>query len=194
VATTRAIGTVSQAVIGVLRDAHSKIEFEGAAFELYQASNFSNPMRLGLSLYLYRVTLNSAGRNRGARVGPDGKRYRPALPLDLHYMLTAWAPSAEQQQYLFAWALRTLEDTPVLPAEVLNHFVAQKAFFDDEGLELTPEPLSLEQMVSVWEVNKPQMQPSMTYAARLVAIESSTELEQFKPVQSRTLLAAQGGS
>jgi len=62
------------------------------------------------------------GRRRlGARRrDPVGRRYRPSTPLDLWYLLTAWSSEAEEQQRLLGWAIRTLEETPILPAGFLN--------------------------------------------------------------------------
>ncbi len=54
-------------------------------------------MNQGISLVLYRVNV-SANRNLPPRRGLDGKRYRPPLPLDLHYLVIAWADDTIKQQ------------------------------------------------------------------------------------------------
>jgi Pvc16 N-terminal domain len=189
-----AIGTISRSLVGVLKDARPP-EFLGvdpgthnAAVQLYQASDFANTpsSNLQLSVYLYRVAFNPGGRNRPFRIGTDGKRYRPALPLDLFYLLTAWCKTEPLlQHHLLAWAARRLDDYPVLPSSVLNHYGTPNSFSDEENVELTPEHLSQEQLVSVWEVNKPNQQPSLVYAARCVPIDSETELIEAGLVQSR---------
>src|SRR4030095_6295974 len=105
-ATSQAIAATGQAILGLLADACPKPEFSAASFELYQVSNFQTPMEEGLSLYLYRIVPNRSGQNLPPSVGPNGERYRPALPLDLHYVLTAWARTAVKQQRLLGWAMR----------------------------------------------------------------------------------------
>src|SRR5690349_15219770 len=115
-ATYRAIAAISQAVLGMLEEACPRDEFAEAGFRLVQPSDFqidTPPLAEGISLFLYRVTVNGSLRNLPPRLAPDGRRYRPALPLDLHYLITAWGRSVEKQQRLLGWALRTLEDTSI---------------------------------------------------------------------------------
>src|SRR6266566_1234096 len=103
VATFQAIAATGQAILGLLADACPKPEFAAARFELYQVNNFRSPMEEGISLYLYRVAVSGARRNLPPTVGPNGQRYRPPIPLDLHYMVSAWAKTAVKQQRLLGW-------------------------------------------------------------------------------------------
>jgi Pvc16 N-terminal domain len=182
----QAIGSVSQTLVGLLESALPP-EFVATQVKLHTASDFTKtPTSLLLSLYLYRVAINPSGRNRPYKTRADGKRYRAPLPLDLYYMLTAWSnSSAKDQQHLLAWAARLLDDFPVIPAGVLNHYAQTDVFDPEENVELTAEHLSQEQMVSIWEVNKTNMQPSLTYAARCVGIDSNLEFIEGEPVQTR---------
>ena len=91
-ATFRAIAAVSESLRQLLKDACPRAEFSAAEFMIIQPGQLqSPPLKEGLSLFLYRVSINGAGRNRAARVAKDGRRYRPPLPLDLYYLLTPWA-------------------------------------------------------------------------------------------------------
>ena len=94
-----ALAATSEAILGVLQSAAVGGEFDGVAFAQYQAGDFQAPMTAGISLYLYRLTVN-ANRNQPPRLGPDGRRYRPTLPLDMHFLVTAWAENAIRQQRL----------------------------------------------------------------------------------------------
>src|SRR5205807_713064 len=68
--------------------------FPDARFELYQAIDFRKAQDgIGISIFLYRVAANATRRNIPPRRSQDGKRYRAPLPLDLHFVLTAWAPN-----------------------------------------------------------------------------------------------------
>ncbi len=184
-ATYHAIAATSQAILGLLERACPKSEFEGAIFELYQAKDFQSPMEEGVSLYLYRVTSGSR-RNLPSRIGPNGQQYRPPLPLDLYYMLTAWAKSATKQQRLLGFCIREIGDTPVLPASLLNHFGPEPdTFRPEESVEVIFESLTLQDMSNVWEPLKPNLQPSATYVARMISIESLVELPDTRPVQTR---------
>lgn len=184
-ATYHAIAATGQAILGLLERACPKTEFEGSIFELYQSKDFQNPMEEGVSLYLYRVATSSR-RNLPSRIGPNGQQYRPPLPLDLYYMLTAWAKSAAKQQRLLGFCIREIGDTPVLPAPLLNHFGPEPdTFRPDESVELIFESLTLQDMSNLWEPLKPNIQPSATYVARMVSIESFVELPDTRPVQTR---------
>jgi hypothetical protein len=185
-ATYQAVAVTGQAILGLLANACPKPEFAGALFELYQPGNFLLPMEEGISLYLYRITVNVNCRNLPPRLGPHGQRTRPPLPLDLYYMLTPWAKSAAKQQRLLGWAMRTLEDTPILPSGFLNHYGPEtETFRPDETVELICEPISLQDMINIWDVFKPHQQLSVTYVARMIAIESPDELTEAELVQTR---------
>lgn len=185
-ATYHAIAATGQAILGLLAEARPKPEFAGAVLELYQATNFQHPMEEGISLFLYRVAVNLGQRNQATRPRPDGLRALRPLPLDLYYLLTPWSPTAERQQRLLGWAMRTLEDTPILPSGHLNRFAPEADVFQSaETVELFYEPISLQDMVAIWDVFKPHQQLSVTYVARMVSIESTKGMPDAEPVQTR---------
>jgi hypothetical protein len=190
-----AIATVGTAILSLLADARPKSDFGNARFELYQSSNFESPMDEGISLFLYRVTINGTLRNPPGRIDLTGKRRRPPLPLDLYFMLTAWAKTAEKQQILLGWAMQQLEDFPILPSGLLNSFGSEpEVFRSEETVEIICEPISIQDMVSIWEnikSSKTKMQISVTYVARMVMIESSLQQIEAPWVQTRSFAVAQ---
>jgi hypothetical protein len=195
-ATYAAIAATSEAIIGLLRRARPKDEFTKAAFEVYQGDNFEAPMDEGLSLYLYRVAVNAARRSLPPTVGPDGKRYRSPIPLDLYYLLSAWGKSYDTQQRLFGWAIRELENTPVIPAGVLNSAGPEGNIFrPEETVELLCDPLPLADLINLWEALKPKSNRplSVNYVARMIAVESQVELHEYAPVQTRVYDYGKGG-
>ena len=79
----RAIAATSTALAGLLRDRYPREEFgAGLDVSLYQTRDFENPMQDGFSVYLFRTAINGAVRNLTMRRSPDGKRFRPSLPID----------------------------------------------------------------------------------------------------------------
>ena len=186
-ARTQAIAATGQAILGLLADACPKPEFSAARFELYQISNFTLPMEEGISLYLYRVAINGARRNLPSTVGPNGERFRPAVPLDLHYIASAWAQTAVKQQRLLGWAIRMLEDTPILPAGLLNNYGPESDIFKpSETVEVILESLTLQDWNNLWsaaKTNPPSL--SVGYVARMIGIESSASLSELASVQTR---------
>lgn len=191
-ATYPAIAATSDAVLGLLQSASVGGEFDGVAFAHYQASDLASPMTDGISLYLYRVTV-SANRNLPPQRRQDGRRYRPPMPLDLHFLVTAWAETAIRQQRLLGFAVRTLEDTPILPAGVLNqHSPEPDVFRPEETVELVYEAVTVQDFAYIWDVAQTKEQPSATYVARMVEIESLVTVDDGALVQTRALQYAQG--
>lgn len=185
-ASYEAIAAAGQAIIGLLGDACPKPEFEGARFSLYQIKDFLSPMEEGLSLFLYRIAVNGSRRNLPPSVGADGRRYRPPLPLDLHYLLTAWGKTAEKQQLLLAWAIRMLQDVPILHASLLNDYAADaQTFRPGETIEIIFDPLNLQDMSNLATLTKLNPPLSVTYVIRMVSVESKVALEEAEPVQTR---------
>jgi hypothetical protein len=188
-ASDHAIATLSLALRGLLLDARPDSgPLAEADVELFQADKFRTGMNLGISLFLYRVTVSTARRNLPPKLAPDGTRLRPPLPLDLHYMLTPWARKPETQQLLLAWAMRVLEDTPTLSSGYLNNFdLDGRPFGPEETVDLVFEPLSIQDMLNIWEVGKPNVQVSVTYVARVVPIDSRVPMgEPGRAVQTRS--------
>ena len=184
-ASYQAIAAVSRAIRGLLDLACPRPEFDGAQFKVYQSNDFQNPMDEGVSLYLYRLS-SSSRRNLPPRPGPNGETYRPPLPLDLYYMLTAWGRTFEKQQGLLGFCIRELGNTPILPSGLLNHFGPDADVFrEHESVELVFEPLTLQDISNIWEPLKANLQPSATYVARMVSIDSVVEMPGGGNVQTR---------
>lgn len=191
VATWRAISAVSGAAKAVLESARAPAGLSSVPIELFQPAQLATPLAEAVSLTLYRVAINQNQRTPPPRVTPGGRRYRPSLPVDLHYLLTAWGRTPERQHELMGWAMRTLEDAPVLPAALLNQGQATPVFRSDEAVDILAAPVTQQEMVAIWEVAKSQMQLSMTYVARAVSLDSEIEMGAPTLVRSREGTVAQ---
>jgi hypothetical protein len=174
-ATYQAIASTSEAIAGVLTLAAAApdSEFFGTKVELYRGEDLAKPMSEGVSLYLHRIVVSTEHRNRLPRIDPQGRRRRPAVPLDLHYLLTAWASDAIKQQRLLGWCIRVLADTPTLPAGLLNSFGPDHdVFLPEETIEVLLEPLSTQDLSYVMEASGARREVSATLIARVVELES----------------------
>jgi Pvc16 N-terminal domain len=188
-ATYRAIEAVSQAIIGLLKAAPLPPEFSTLEIKSYRPADFSDdPPSPGISLYLYRVSVNTVRRMLPRPVDQNGNRHRPALPIDLHYLLTPWATMPETQQILLGWSMRVLEDTPLLSSALLNPDV----FLPDETVEIVSEPLPLQEIINIWDAFKPNFQISAAYSVRMVPIDSLIVEPEGALVQSRTFTVGKG--
>ena len=184
--TFQAIAATGQAMLGLLSDAVPRDQFPNAQFELYQMSNFQQPMEEGISLFLYRIAANTSRRNLPPTTGPDGRRFRPPIPVDLYYIATAWAPTAVRQQRLLGWAIRMFEDVPVLPTGLLNNYGPEPEIFKQgETVEIVLDSLTLQDLNNFWGVSKSSLQLSVGYVARMLHIQSSMPITEYAEVQTR---------
>lgn len=187
-ATYAAIAGVSQTLVGLLRRASSGTEFAGVSVAAYQAANLEKPMTEGISVWLYRITV-APERNALPACDAGGTRRLPALPLDLHYLVTAWAADPVQEQRLLGWAVRTIEDSRLLPAGLLGeHLPEPDVFAPQESVELVWQPLSFSEQLDLWEGVRSKMRPSAAYLVRTVHLASAVELATFPAVQTRELV------
>jgi hypothetical protein len=186
-----AIAAVARTILRMVEQQCPRDEFAGTPrFALYHSHDFGTvTISEGFSLMLYRVTINSA-RNQPPRRAPDGSKRRPALPVDLHFLLTPWAGEAERQLRLLGWAMRFIEDNTVLSANELNHSLSRRdrpAFGPDETVELACDPPAIADYLGLWDKYKARWQTSVTYIARLVPIESDLEMREEALVHTRDL-------
>lgn len=187
----RAITAVSEAIRGVLRSSYRRADFDDTEleFEIYTSRDFSRSITNGITVFLYRVYIQGTNRIPPGRIGLDGRRRKPQLPLELHYLITVFAGQYTLQHSLAAWAMRTLEDNALLTASVLNAG-GQAIFRPEETVEVCLAEMRTEDLFRIWEVlGATPYHLSIPYLARVVAIESIERLPEAEgpPVQDRTL-------
>lgn len=184
----RAVSATCQAIVRLLRQSWRPELFDdtGLQFAVYGTKDFVEPMDAGVSLFLYRVSVNGLQRTPPARPGPNGRPRRTQLPLDLHFLLTPWAKEASLEHEILGWLMRVLEDTPILPAGLLNSQVTG-AFDPEETVEVVRGDLTNEELFRIWDVLPHDFQVSVTYVARVVRINSEMELQEASPVLTRQL-------
>jgi hypothetical protein len=178
-ASTVAIASTCEAVVRLLRANFNPDEFNNEAldFQVYVADNFGQPMDQGVSLLLYRVYHNPS---MGATLAPPrrhGERSGHRLPVDLHFLLTAWAKTASRQHEIAGWMMRVMEDNSTIPASLLEAY-QPGVFHADEAVELVLGDLSTEDLFRIWEVMINHVyQLSVPYVARVLQLES-----KFTPI------------
>ncbi len=187
-----AIAAVAKTVLKLVEDHCPREEFTTPPrFVLASGHDFgSTPVSEGFTLLVWRVTVNSNVRNQAPRRLPDGRLRRPALPVDLGLMLTPWSTDPEAQLRLMGWAMRFLEDHAIVPASVLNQALSRRtvpAFNADEAVELLFDAPALPDYLGLWDKFRNRWQTSLTYSARMVAIESDRTQDEGAPVQTRDI-------
>lgn len=184
----RAFAAVSEAVLALLRSNYQPEDFNNELdFRVFLARDFgSSPLQSGVSLFLYRVLPNGTYRSPAGRLDENGRRFRHQLAVDMYFILTAWGGSASLQHTVAGWMMRIMEDTPVLPAGLLNSVIPD-VFQPDESVEVMLADLSTEDLLHVWEtLVQNTYQLSVPYVARNIRIESRLLQGAGEPVQQRT--------
>jgi hypothetical protein len=181
-ATAAAIQAITEATLRALKDAARPVGWPEPKLVALRGSEFESrpaelpPSALGVSLYLWRVVPNAAMRNRRTAAAVDGTRLRPPVALDAMYLLSAWGPTAGEQQAVLGWALRALMDVGTLPRGLLNAGTGVPVgavFGPGEEVELTWEALPTEFAGPLSDLLKPNWPPTVVLAARGVLIEST---------------------
>ena len=188
----RAIKVACEGVLKLLKGNFLPADFNNTPlqFDVYLADDFAQPMEAGVSLFLYRVYINHSHRTPAGRVGSGGQRFQTMLPLDLHFLLTAWGKDASLQHTIVGWLMRVLEDNPILPPGLLNS-IDSEVFHPEETVEIIQVELKNEDLFSIWrDMIEKKYQLSVPYIARNIRIESNQVLAAAAPVQKRIVNTA----
>lgn len=131
-------------------------------------------------ILLYRASMNAHLRNVGRTTNP-GMRPAP-MSIDLHFLVSFWAKSAENEHLVLAWTLRQLHDVPVLDSSILSREAAWSA---EDVIQLIPEEIATEEMMRIWDTLEPNYRLSLSYIARVVRIDPDEVHEEGPVVATR---------
>jgi len=142
----------------------------------------ASPTRI--TLFLYRVLVNEHSR-QSRRVGATSDQRAP-LNLDLHYLMTAWAGNALDEQVILTWAMRQIHEAPVLDASSLS---PEGGWARDEVVQIIPAELSTEDLMRIWDALDPPYRLSVSYVARVVRLDpDEADDAQFRPVVAQRMV------
>lgn len=140
-----------------------------------------------LSLYLYQVVPNQALRNERHYVAPAGDTDGPlvetqALPLDLHYLVSAFRSAAlggmgdADELVTLGQVVQALHQEPLIDG----------AQVPDQLVRITPEPYTVEELNRIWGLfPESSHRPSVVYLLSPVSVALDPPLAG-PPVRRRT--------
>ncbi len=122
-----------------------------------------------LTIYFYRVDVNRTMRPGWSAVGHhDGVGH---LPLDLHFLLTAWALDAEDELRIIGRAMELLEATPILTGPLL-HSLNTNLWGAGESIQLLVDEVPAETVLRVFDLWPVKHKLSVSYLARVMRLDT----------------------
>ena len=200
---TLAIATVTATFQRILQQALNNASVggvSGADVKMVRPGTPGNAgLTRGVTLYLYQVTPNAAGRNADLPTrGADGKLVqRPRVALELHYLLSFFGDDGTlEPQRMAGIVLATMHARPVLTPDAIRDTVSDLTFSQvlngsdlADAIELvrfTPISFTLEELSKVWSVFFQTAHTlSIAYQASVVFVETDDRPKAVLPVRDR---------
>lgn len=122
-----------------------------------------------LGIYLHRIAIDPHGRSRFfPKTGTDSRRPCGELPLNLHFLLIALGASAAIEADLLSWGMLELANDGRLDISHLAE--TDDEWGEREMLNITPEEMSTEVLMRIWDVFDADYTNSIPYVARTVRL------------------------
>lgn len=140
-----------------------------------------------VSIWLYRVARNEFTiNNRADRTTPNQVPH-PAIPINLHYLITPMNEDPEAQQVILGKVLQVFNDYAILRGSDLQDDLQGST----EELRVSLETLTLEELSRVWDSLLESYQLSVSYRVQVITIDSGKEPVKVSPVMVRDTTYAQ---
>jgi hypothetical protein len=121
------------------------------------------------TVFLYKVEPNRTMRAAWSGVGSHDGLAR--LPLDLHFLLTAFGTAPEFEHRILGRALQVLDSTPVLTGPLLG---GGGGWAPHEAVHLQLDELALDQQMRIFDQIPGDFRLSLAYLARVVRLDGRT--------------------
>lgn len=191
-----AVATVTQA-LALLIESNLGPEMDIAVKVETRKPPAEPPTEPTINVFLYQVTPNASMRHHDlpTRASDGTLLKRPAAPLDLHYLISAYGEEAELVgQRLIGCVIRTLHEIPVLPKELIE-LAAERPYLAGSDLaespqrvRFTPTQMDIDETSKLWGMlHQTPYTLSVAYQASLVLIEGREKPVPAKPVERRTV-------
>ncbi|MCD4525963.1 DUF4255 domain-containing protein [Nocardioides sp. cx-173] len=148
--------------------------------------------KLGLNVFLHRLSLNQGWRNvELPSYDANGtKTANPPLAVDLHFMLSAYGAGQLHPEKLLGHGMEALHQHPVLTREQLaallpTDLAAAGLATQVELLRIAPESITGEEASRLWSALQAKYRPSFYYSASVVLIETPAPVRSALPVLVR---------
>jgi len=141
-----------------------------------------------VNLFLYGASPNTGWMNGDPPSARPGEESRPALALDLHYLVTVFGKADDDvvAHRLLGRTMRILHDHPLLGRDEIRNALDGNDLGDQvERVRITPQPLTLDEMSKLWTSFQREYRMSTAYHVSVVLIESDRPARTPLPVLTR---------
>ncbi len=114
-----------------------------------------------INVFLYRITPNTSQRAQRPAES-EAERAARAFAVDLHYLLTAYAPQDLDAHTLLDAVILILRQAPELPREAERSAFARSVATTPQP-RMTPEFVGMEELSRLWSSLQARFRVSLTY-------------------------------
>ncbi len=159
-----------------------------------QFANTTTPI---ITLFLYSIVDNPQMRNAAERRNPDGTHARQPLPLELCYMVTAWGvrttqtpdadqTAAEDEHRMLGLVMQALYDGAELGrADLVDDGALGPVWTPIDNMQIVLDSLPIEDQYRIWDSGESPYRLSITYRARVMALDPAEQFSDGKVAVSR---------
>ena len=148
--------------------------------ELKTTTNFGNT----LALYLYRVVVDAAGRNRWLPAPGGLQSPVRELPVNLYFLLISWGTSASAELDLHAWGVQQLATFGELDLSHLGD--VDREWGERDRVQILPDDLPTEDLFKIWDGLPTKYSLSSAYVAKTVRLALPSLSTAGAPVITRS--------
>jgi len=149
-------------------------------------ANDENDGKDRLNIFLYQTEVNPAFRNMDISRFKDNSR--PPLPLNLHYLITAYGKDRNRvnDHRILGHAMRILHDHTLLSSTELERIFPESQLHQQlEQVRITPQSTSVDEISKLWTTFQTQYRISAAYQVSVVLIDSEDPGASALPVLQR---------
>ena len=150
----------------------------------------SNVTERRLNIFLYKVSENNYLKNKDWFANPNNPTeiLPPPLSLNLHYLITPYAPLEDDNiraaHDMLGEAMRLIYENSTLPQDILD-----EANLDDlnENIKLTLEDLDMDELSKIWGAFDVPYRLSVGYEVSVVQIDQIPETSTAMPPRIQSI-------
>ncbi len=170
-ATFTVISDVGDTLLGLLRDNLDGLIAQDHV-SLASPADIESDTAPRLSLFLYQINENRYLKNEDIGTADAGKIGYPGLPLNLFYLLTAYAQTRDTEHQILGRTMQIFHDHAVIRGSLLRGSIAGTF----EEIIVALNPISLEDMNRLWSIfPSTPYRLSITYQVSTALIDSTRE-------------------